>query len=136
MANIRKFLDLSTAHLDRSDKKYLDACAMPGSIIGVAAAKTEYGWFVYAPEEPEAYSKRDLPPHMWRISAYARMHSCEYILLDTDADIDPALPIFDERAGARGASRPAELATAVPIASSVPRCAAGVISPTTVLLMT
>jgi hypothetical protein len=96
--NIRKFLDLSTAHLSPSDRDHLDACAAPGSAFGVAVAKTEDGWFVYAPDPADEVDDRNLPPHLQVISAYARAQGCDYILFDCDAEIDPALPVFDDAA--------------------------------------
>jgi hypothetical protein len=92
--NIRKFLDLSTGHLDRSDRDHLDACAATGGAVGVAVARTEHGWFVYAADASDGVDDRNLPPHLRLISTYARAHGCDYILFDCDADIDPALPVF------------------------------------------
>ena len=36
---------------------------------------------------------------MRRIGEHAREHGCEYVLFDADAEIDPALPVFDEKTG-------------------------------------
>jgi hypothetical protein len=109
LPTIRHFLDLSTAHLAPAGQSYLDSCADPASASCLPACKTAYGWFVYATDDPGAYSEAELPPHLRRICAYARAHGCDYILFDADAPADNELPTFDEDTGAESvhASQPA-----------------------------
>ena len=64
MPCIRKLLEISTAHLARGDSVYLDSCADPATPEGLPVYKTEYGWFAYATDDPDAYSDADLPPHV------------------------------------------------------------------------
>lgn len=42
MAQVRKFLDLSTAHLDAEDRDYLQTCAEPGSYFGLPTYRTTH----------------------------------------------------------------------------------------------
>lgn len=96
MANVRKFLDLSTAHLDQSDSGYLDACAAPGSLRG--GGRQDPIRLVRLRSRGTCRLQRaGSTPHLRRISACAREHGCEYVLFDADAEIDSALPVFDEK---------------------------------------
>jgi len=96
MSNVRRFLDISTAHLDAGDRDYLEACADPDSCFGLSTGRMPYGWFVYATDDPGAYSDDELPPHIRAICAYARDRGCDFILFDADAGVDPNLPTFEE----------------------------------------
>lgn len=93
MPVVRKFLDLSTAHLSREDTEALDSFAEEGSTKGPLTSATPYGWFMYASEEPEI--DPDLTPNLLKIVEYARKHDCVYVLFDADAEVDEALPVFE-----------------------------------------
>ncbi|MER7671278.1 hypothetical protein ABTY61_22815 [Kitasatospora sp. NPDC096128] len=83
--NIRSYLDLSTAHLRAETRADLDAYE------DVVAYRTEYGWLVYASEDPEGEWPSELVP----IVRLAREHGCEYVLFDADATVADRLPTFD-----------------------------------------
>ena len=95
MPYIRKFLDLSTAHLGERDKELLDLYAAPDSTVGPLTIKGVYGWFMYATDDPAGYSEADLPTHLRAISAYARKHGCDYVLFDSDAAVNEELRVFE-----------------------------------------
>ncbi len=96
MANVRKFLDLSVAHLNRAMRDYLNACAEPFSTFGLSTTRRPTGWFMYATDDPACYDDEQLPPHIRAICAYARANGCEYVLFDCDAELDPNLPVFED----------------------------------------
>ena len=73
MPAIRKFLDLSTAHLSRQDRYDLDYYATAGCHVGPSVAKHVYGWWVYVSEDPD----ERLSPTLERIREYARQHDCD-----------------------------------------------------------
>lgn len=95
MPNIRNFLDLSTMHLSKDARDLLDELCVNAS----------FGYFVWAPtdapipgtDQPNDEARPEhWPPDLWRVMAYARANGCDYILFDADAEIDPALPTFDD----------------------------------------
>lgn len=97
MTNIRRFLDLSTAHLDDAAKAWLEMEADDAS-----AYEGRHGFFVHCKEDP------DNPGQLWpdtdaprpesldRIFLYAIGQGCDYVLFDCDAQVDEALPTFEE----------------------------------------
>ncbi|MDU7519862.1 MAG: hypothetical protein E7K72_00475 [Roseomonas mucosa] len=89
MSLVRRFLDLSNAHLANEDRALLDACA--GHDTGeLLCATTPYGWFVFACEE-----RPQISDTLWALFQEARQHGCEYLLFDRDAvEIDGFL-VFD-----------------------------------------
>ena len=94
---IRKFLDLSTAHLRPNDCRLLDRSADPNGCSALAAVmKSDYGWFVYVAEER---SSADISDELWEIFQQARTQGCDYVMFDADAPIDPELPVFDQADG-------------------------------------
>jgi len=94
MAAVRKFLDLSTAHLDEEDRRLLDLFSVPDSKAGPMAVNTIYGWFMWAAED--CYEDNNLSENLIRICKHARKHRCDYIMFDCDAEVDPALPVFEK----------------------------------------
>jgi hypothetical protein len=98
MANVRKFLDLSTAHLAQEDKRILERASVPGecNTFGPPSAKHTYGWWMFAPEELDGYREAELSNNLRRICTYARTCGCDYILFDSDAEINKNLPVFED----------------------------------------
>ena len=92
---IRRFLDLSTAHLQQADRLFLEFSANPGSLGGLAAMAGTYGWFVYAHDERCCEGISDA---LWAIFEQARALGCDYVLFDADAPILENLPIFEGEA--------------------------------------
>lgn len=87
MSQVRRFLDLSTAHLSPSA---VDALMSPS---GPANYKTDFGWFVYVPDDCADYEP-PLPADLMVIFNHARRHHCAYILFDRDAPQDFDLPVL------------------------------------------
>ena len=93
MSVIRRFLDLSNAHLTNEDRALLDACA--GHDTGeLLCATTPYGWFVFACEE-----RPQISDTLWALFQEARQHGCEYLLFDRDAASLDGFPVFDWEPG-------------------------------------
>ena len=89
MSVVRRFLDLSNAHLTNEDRSLLDACA--GHDTGeLLCSSTPYGWFVFACEERPLISDT-----LWALFEEARQHDCEYLLFDRDAASLEGFPVFD-----------------------------------------
>lgn len=103
--HVRKFLDLSTAHLDAEARDHLEQAGE-----GVVVYPTAYGWFVYV-SEADALASYTVPQCLLDILDRARQLGCDYVLLDCDAEEDSELPTFDE-AGAvdvlEGPQQPSE----------------------------
>lgn len=96
MAYVRKFLDLSTAHLSAEDIAYIE-----GEIaIGCSAYSGENGFFAHCQEDcdnpGELTADEKRPAGLSRIFRHAIENGCEYVLFDRDAEPDPALPVFEE----------------------------------------
>ncbi len=103
----RKFLDISTAHLSPAAKAWLSESATlnhaanyhgtgSGAALGCVGA-TLYGWFMAAPELPEADGiDHGIPDEMHPIIKHAQSLGCGYILFDADADIIEGLPLFND----------------------------------------
>ena len=92
---IRRFLDLSTAHLQPADRLFLEFSATPGSLGGLAAMAGTYGWFVYAHDERCCDSISDV---LWAIFEQARALGCDYVLFDADGPVLEGLPVFEDAA--------------------------------------
>ena len=94
---IRAFMDCCSAHLTPETWAWLDArLADPvlrdpadGAAATIAGGRTRYGWFVFAPEDPDA----DMPEDLREVCALARRRGAEYVLLDCDAAPDQELPV-------------------------------------------
>lgn len=92
---IRRFLDLSTAHLQPADRLFLEFSANPGSLGGLAAMAGTYGWFVYAHDERCCDGISDV---LWAIFERARALGCDYVLFDADGPVLEDLPVFEDEA--------------------------------------
>lgn len=88
---IRRFLFLSTAHLQKTDRKFLDLSAMPGSNFGVLTMRYPQGWFVFAQED----RSEDISDALWAVIERAHQLGCEYLMFDADALVLPGLPVFE-----------------------------------------
>lgn len=88
--HVRKFLDLSTAHLDAEGRDHLEQGGE-----GMVVYPTAYGWFVYV-SEADALASYTVPQCLLDILDRARQLGCDYVLLDCDAEEDSELPTFDE----------------------------------------
>jgi len=88
---IRKFLDLSTAHLSEH------ACAQLNTYDGVNVYDTTYGWLMYVPEQDaDGLSETGAwPAELLPILKLAHANGCASILFDRDAAKTDLLPTFD-----------------------------------------
>lgn len=96
--NTERLLDLSTAHLSPTAKRWLDECGWanavglknngPISTMGL----TMYGYFMYAPEE----RGHGMPEELFELCRAARSRDCAYILFDADGPMIEGLLIFDD----------------------------------------
>ncbi len=92
---IRRFLDLSTAHLQPADRLFLEFSANPGLLGGLAAMAGTYGWFVYAHDERCCEGISDV---LWAIFERAQALGCDYVLFDADGPVLEDLPVFEDEA--------------------------------------
>lgn len=93
MSVIRKFLDLSTAHLPQSVMEGLS-----GFENVVAYTHGEYGAFLWVPDDPQEsndFMDEPIPAEVLAVQLYARSLGCDYVMFDRDADTDEALPTWD-----------------------------------------
>lgn len=93
----RQFLDISSGHLSPETWEWLDSQTEEASLRSPArqpeilAARTRYGWFVYADEAPPP----PVPADLSGIMLLARKRGCEYILFDCDAaPMEDELPVL------------------------------------------
>lgn len=90
MTHVRRFLDLSTAHLSPRDRACLEASALAGEQGEVSCGAMPYGWFVYACDD-----RPDISDTLWALMVEARRLGCDYLLFDADAQALPDFPCFD-----------------------------------------
>lgn len=92
---LRLFFDCSTTHLSRETRTWLDGRSVEAATRGLspidAPSATPFGWFLWA----EARPGNEVPEDLAVVMRHARKHRAEFILFDSDAPPDPALPIFD-----------------------------------------
>lgn len=92
---LRLFFDCSTKHVSPAVRDYLeersDATAL-GDALAAWAARTPFGWFVWADPEPD---EEQFPADLIALMRDARTVGAEYILFDADAPQNVALPVFD-----------------------------------------
>jgi hypothetical protein len=97
---IRKFLDLSTAHLPAALREY-------GTREGVALAwgdpavvtVTDFGFWLWVPDDPQDSAEAGeeaIAPAVLAIQLYARKHDCDYVLFDADGETNDDLPVFED----------------------------------------
>lgn len=89
--NTLSLLDLSTGHLSLSTRELLERsedCAE----LGVTWRPD--GYFLSA--DPETARHLDLPPDLLHCVRYAHANGADYVLFDTDAEIQEGLPYYDD----------------------------------------
>lgn len=88
--HLRRFLDLSTAHVTAATC----AAACARTIPWANTTPTNHGFFAYAHEERSGEGFDDL----WGVLQFARAHGCDYVLFDCDASALPegtGLPVWE-----------------------------------------
>jgi len=92
MKNVRKFLDISTAHLPKKTAEQIDAGKFPKP----PAYTNEYGWVFHVPETvQELYDQNVICVRFTNIMALAIYAECDYVMFDRDAEIVEWLPSFE-----------------------------------------
>lgn len=99
---VRRFLDLSTAHLPAQmlaelDREGVDTVRALGD--AAIAYRTTYGALMWVPNDPDAAAaEADTPPDaiVLGIQKLARSLDCDYVLFDADASKVDELPVFEE----------------------------------------
>lgn len=90
---IRKFLDLSTAHLSPATMKMLNG--LLSHQLPFAGGVTTHGWFAYAHDENCGEGEDRIPDEMYACMEHARRLGCDYLLFDCDSEVIEGLPVFD-----------------------------------------
>lgn len=91
---IRRFLDLSTAHVSEETGSWLDRQTLPDlATYPHVHEMVGTGWFVWA--DPDPSPETQVPDDLRALFTYARSQNCDYILLDRDAETLDELPTFD-----------------------------------------
>ncbi|MDQ0301386.1 hypothetical protein [Ancylobacter polymorphus] len=88
--NVRRFLDLSTAHMKPRTRAEWGLAA-PGHVH-----PTEYGFFVWAGDHEDDETDEGWPPEVTACRRFARSLGCDYLLFDGDADTVEGLEVFDD----------------------------------------
>ncbi|GIF01997.1 hypothetical protein [Paractinoplanes rishiriensis] len=84
-------LELSDRHLPPGLAETLAA------ITGLTVSWTAVGVLLHVPARQQLpYTLRNCPATMAAILRYARSLGCDYVLIGPDADIDQALPAWDQ----------------------------------------
>lgn len=98
-AEVRKFLDLSTAHMTETDSKILEMQPKSMTVISY-----EEGFFVYTGprdcagdtnEFIEDMEGNALSDAFQKVMLYARDLDCAYVCFDRDAGQHPDFEVFD-----------------------------------------
>jgi hypothetical protein len=79
--HLRRFLDLSTAHITPSTCAAACARAVPWA----NTTPTSHGFIVYAHDERASDGFDDL----WAVLQFARAQGCDYVMFDADASTLP-----------------------------------------------
>lgn len=103
MPNIRKVLDLSTAHLPEhlfNSEVDGDGANVDSYHWGTVVYPLEHGALLWVPDDPgesaEAGTQGETTQaDVLRVQVYARSLGCDYVLFDADADEDPRLPTWN-----------------------------------------
>lgn len=77
----RAVLDVSTGYLSRETHRVLEGWTAESAPI--LFGHTHYGWFVWCPEEWDAYED-DVPADLREVLTWARAQGAEYVLFDAD----------------------------------------------------
>jgi len=83
----------STAQLleDEANGRYYN-------VLPTIASRGTYGWFMWVPEDPISPLNDDygMPADLYHIFVYAKQAGADYVLIDTDAERNPDLPLYLE----------------------------------------
>ncbi len=101
--DIRLMLNLSTAHLPERIAARDDDPERLNSYDGVIAYPTRHGWLLWVPDDPAEHAADygdpadgdGVPAEVLAVQVYARSGDCDWVMLDADAERDPALPVWE-----------------------------------------
>ena len=97
---IRKFLDLSTAHLKPDTLAMLSGRSL--ETLPFAGGATSYGWFAYAHDENAGEGDDAIPDDLFACMQHARSLGCDYLHFDCDGEEVDGLPVFDHGESTEG----------------------------------
>ncbi len=89
--NVRRFLDLSTAHLSPAIR---DLWTLSPDLIPPPGGSTRYGFFIWSGADDLDIAEEDMPAEVKACQLYARSVGCDYILFDADAEQVEGLEVF------------------------------------------
>ena len=94
---ITKMLTISTAHISRDTARKLSDRAYCQQMDTAVFEKDRYGWWVYCNSvlEDDLGGREWVPDDLWRCMELANKNSCEWLCLDSDAQIIEGLPVYD-----------------------------------------
>lgn len=91
--NIRKMLDLSTAHLSVDCVRFLEN--RDGGGLETVYPFT-YGWIVHVPDSDTLLKQKAAIPHpLFCIVEHALIADCDFIMFDADGEVDNDFPVFN-----------------------------------------
>jgi hypothetical protein len=98
---IRRFLDLSTAHLSAEARDALESerrlCVDPhGGVAGI------YGWWLWAGADRTRLATEGIPADLIAIIDFAIECGCDWICFDRGGAEIGGLPVFEHPDGSRG----------------------------------
>jgi hypothetical protein len=91
---VRRFLDLSTAHLRPETRSLWMECFCAKSFPGTVLIG-EHGWMLHVPERNTDWDYR-CGAELFAIFDKARSLSCDYVLFDADGSMIDGLPVFND----------------------------------------
>lgn len=92
--SIRKFLDLSTAHLTPATREFIKQHQAIGPIYDHPDG---YGWVMFVPDEDDIPTDAPTTPaDLLACYQRARRLKCDYIMFDADGPDDEELPIYED----------------------------------------
>ncbi|WP_456305523.1 DUF5983 family protein [Endobacter medicaginis] len=90
MGTVRRFLDLSTAHLCPATRALLEQRPDLVSMSG------RFGWLMHVPEDADGCEDLAACAELRPVYALARSKGCDFVLFDADAVADDRLELFDD----------------------------------------
>lgn len=90
---VRKFLDLSTAHLTAETRDAIEAHTINGPVYDHPDG---CGWLIWVTVDKDSDIECGEPPDLVAARDLARGLGCDYILFDSDGPIIDGLPVHDD----------------------------------------
>ncbi len=90
---ITKMLTVSTAHISYATAKKLSDKGYRKQMDIAVFEKSIYGWLVHC--DPTLEGREGITDDLWRCMELANKNGCEWLCLDSDAQIIDDLPVYD-----------------------------------------